>query len=656
MPRPAARGLERLGLAVQAYQKRAPAVLRYLGGLARETRRTLNVRLVKGAYWDSEIKRAQERGLPGYPVFTRKANTDVSYLACARLMLERDPRSIRSSPRTTRTRSRPSGSWRGSSPRVRVPAPARHGRGAVRGGNARGRPRRACRVYAPVGEHEDLLPYLVRRLLENGANTSFVNRIVNESEPVEDIVADPVRTVDALARGRAPEDPAAAPTSTGPSGAIERPAARGRRRAARAGRSHGSASRRRPWLARRRRRWPTSIDGPARADSQSREHAPRWSAASRRLRAQVDAAVASAAAAQPDGNRRRRAPAPLRSAGRRPVRGRTRTSSSHVHARGRQDAPRQHRRGARGGRFLRYYAAQARARLRRAAAPPGPTGESNELSLRGRGVFACISPWNFPLAIFTGQVAAALAAGNAVVAKPAEQTPLVAARRSAAARGRGARRTCCTSCRATARGGRATLSDPRVAGVAFTGSTETARPIIHRGAGGPRGRHRPADRRDGRPERDDRRQLRAARAGRDRRGAVGLQQRGPALLGAAGAVRAGGHRDRVLRLLAGCMDELVVGDPRDARHRRRAGRSTAERATMLERACARPSCRARAGSIAAELGPAPRGTFVAPLAVRSTRSAELEREVFGPILHVLRYRGARISSDWWTPSTPPATA
>jgi RHH-type transcriptional regulator, proline utilization regulon repressor / proline dehydrogenase / delta 1-pyrroline-5-carboxylate dehydrogenase len=197
-----------LGLAVQAYQKRAPAVLRYLIGLAHDARRTLNVRLVKGAYWDSEVKRAQERGLPGYPVFTRKPGTDVSYLACARLMLEQGaglyPQFATHNAHTV------AAIWHLARQRNREFEFQRlHGMGeelyaAVTRADGLAVP---CRVYAPVGEHEDLLPYLVRRLLENGANTSFVNRIVNENEPVEAIVADPVRTVDELTQAAHPRIP-----------------------------------------------------------------------------------------------------------------------------------------------------------------------------------------------------------------------------------------------------------------------------------------------------------------------------------------------------------------------------------------------------------------------------------------------------------------
>ena len=183
-----------LGLAVQAYQKRALPLIDWLADLARRGRRRLMVRLVKGAYWDSEVKRSQERGLDGYPVYTRKLATDVSYLAAARRLLAAGsafyPQFATHNAHTVAAVLE----LAGEPPRLGIPAPARHGRGALRRNpraGGRTRPRR-CRVYAPVGSHEELLAYLVRRLLENGANTSFVNRIVDDKQPIDEIIADPV--------------------------------------------------------------------------------------------------------------------------------------------------------------------------------------------------------------------------------------------------------------------------------------------------------------------------------------------------------------------------------------------------------------------------------------------------------------------------------
>ena len=205
---PALAGWDGLGLAVQAYSKRTPDVLRYLQQRADATRAMLNVRLVKGAYWDSEIKRAQERGLPGYPVYTRKANTDVAYLACARILLE-GTRRIYPQFATHNAHTAASIIHLARANGREFEFQRLHGMGEELYGEltdpaGRGLP---CRVYAPVGSHEELLPYLVRRLLENGANTSFVNRIVDESLPVEEVVGDPVADVERAASGPHPRIP-----------------------------------------------------------------------------------------------------------------------------------------------------------------------------------------------------------------------------------------------------------------------------------------------------------------------------------------------------------------------------------------------------------------------------------------------------------------
>ena len=278
---------------------------------------------------------------------------------------------------------------------------------------------------------------------------------------------------------------------------------------------------------------------------------------------------------------------------------------------------------------------------------PGPTGERNQLALHGRGVFVCIRPWNFPLAIFTGQVAAALAAGNAVIAKPAEQTPLIAAAAVRLLHEAGVPATCCSCCRATAQTvGAALVADPRIAGVAFTGSTETARPInrdARRAATAP---IVAADRRDRRAERDDRRFLGAARAGRRRRPRLGLRQRRPALLGAARAVRAGRHRrPRCSTMLTGAMAELAIGDP--ALLATDVGPVIDDAAReALERHVDAHGARGPAASIDCTL-PAgtEHGTFFAPRAfeIDSARRGS-KREVFGPVLHVVRWQADRLDA------------
>jgi RHH-type transcriptional regulator, proline utilization regulon repressor / proline dehydrogenase / delta 1-pyrroline-5-carboxylate dehydrogenase len=495
-------------------------------------------------------------------------------------------------------------------------------------------------VYAPVGEHEDLLPYLVRRLLENGANTSFVNRIVNENEPVDRIVEDPVEFVDALPQAAHPRIPLPADiylperrNSTGlnlaDGSVLEQLAARMQRLSQRA------------WLA-----GPVvsgnELEGtaePVRNPARVEEivGTVRTATAS-----QVDRAVAAAAAAQPawnDAGADERAAALERAAG---------LFESHLHefvamcvreaGKSVPDSVSEVREAVD---FLRYYAARARADFGSPLRLPGPTGESNEMTLHGRGVFACVSPWNFPLAIFTGQVAAALAAGNAVVAKPAEQTPLVAAHavRLLLQAGIPADVLHFLPGDGAEVGGRL-VADPRVAGVAFTGSTETAR-LIQRSL---------AAREGAIPV------LIAETGGQNALIADSSALPEQVVLDAvSSAFNSAGQRcsalrvlcvqqdiaPKVLRLLAGCMDELVVGDP--ALLGTDVGPVIDEAArAMLERHAAaivrgsRWSHRCRLDASAAQ------GNFVAPLAVQIDSLGVLEREVFGPILHLLTYRAREL--------------
>jgi RHH-type proline utilization regulon transcriptional repressor/proline dehydrogenase/delta 1-pyrroline-5-carboxylate dehydrogenase len=471
-------GWDGLGLAVQAYSKRAPEVIRYLQRRADSTQRVLNLRLVKGAYWDSEVKRAQERGLPGYPVYTRKANTDVAYLACARLLLEGSarvyPQFATHNAHTTasiihlaRARSRAFEFQR------------LHGMGEELYSELTDPAGRAlpCRVYAPVGSHEELLPYLVRRLLENGANTSFVNRIVDESLPVEEVVGDPIADVERAGSGPHPRIPAPQNlfgaerrNSSGinlPDGSEQRRLAAGCQAAL------TTALRARPIVGGREEEGERrACRSPSDLDRVIGEAADADAALAKR-------AINLAAAAQPEWDR---VPAAaraqmLRDAADRLERDMARFVAICVAEAGKTvpDSISEVREAVD---FLRYYAARAEEDFGKAKLLPGPTGESNRLALRGRGVFACISPWNFPLAIFTGQVTAALAAGNTVIAKPAEQTPLIAAAmvRLLHASGIPGEVLHLVPGRGSKIGPTLT-GDPRIAGVAFTGSTETARLI-----------------------------------------------------------------------------------------------------------------------------------------------------------------------------------
>src|SRR5688572_15963853 len=472
------RGYAGFGLAVQAYQKRAYGALDWLIKRLRETDRRITLRLVKGAYWDSEIKRAQERGLAGYPVFTRKPNTDVSYLACARLLEGAGERVYpQFATHNAHTIAHVAELFGGDVNRFEFQR--LHGMGAelydsvVRGPWGK----HPCRVYAPVGAHEDLLPYLVRRLLENGANTSFVNRIVDASLPAEEVVADPIAEVDALERVAHPRIPLPvnlfAPerlNSTGfnfADGQALDVLLRDCERAA----SHGWSAA--PVLNGQTKAGTASaVTNPARTTEEIGSVVNADAAS-------VVAAIGIAARAQDEwdatGGEKRAAileraatlfeehTAPLVA---RCVREAGKTLPDAIgEVREAVD-------------FLRYYAQRARRDFSHETTLPGPTGERNLLRLRGKGVFGCISPWNFPLAIYTGQVAAALAAGNTVVAKPAEQTPLTAAFATGLMLQAGVPAEVLQFVPGDgAEVGGALTRDPRLAGVVFTGSTETARLI-----------------------------------------------------------------------------------------------------------------------------------------------------------------------------------
>ena len=415
---PGLAGWDGLGLAIQAYQKRALPLIDWLADLARRARRRLMVRLVKGAYWDSEIKRSQERGLAGYAVFTRKIATDVSYLACARRLLAA-PDAFYGQFATHNAHTL-AAVLELAGERRDYEFQRLHGMGEplyeqIVGTDKLDRP---CRVYAPVGSHEDLLAYLVRRLLENGANTSFVNRIVDDKAPIDEIIADPVARLRGLRRKPHPRIPlprdlygAERRNSSGPdlSNRAELASLE----------VELEAATRRAWTAA-----PivggTDLEGSSRAAHDPTHRARTIGTVADAGAEHVERALARAAAAAPDWDAM---PATARAAILERVgdlfEARLAELVALIVREGGRTIPDAVSEVREAVDFCRYYAMRARADF----APtllPGPTGERNALELHGRGVFACISPWNFPLAIFTGQIAAALAAGNAVIAKPAE--------------------------------------------------------------------------------------------------------------------------------------------------------------------------------------------------------------------------------------------
>ncbi|HID82953.1 MAG TPA: bifunctional proline dehydrogenase/L-glutamate gamma-semialdehyde dehydrogenase PutA [Chromatiales bacterium] len=469
-------GWNGLGLALQAYQKRAFPAIEWLEQLTKKNHRHLMVRLVKGAYWDTEIKHAQQAGLDGYPVFTRKINTDVSYLACAQRLLAADgliyPQFASHNAHTVAAVMEMAGDQRD------YEFQRLHGMGATLYEQLVGKnksPR--CRIYAPVGSHGDLLPYLVRRLLENGANTSFINRIVDDKLPIEKIVEDPVEAIGKLKTISHPKIPL-----PGELFKPQRENSKGLdlsdRQTLRALQQDLEASFKQPYQA-----TPiiagenitgksASIYDPAnsnrivgsivntcreeiiKAVNVAAESATGWDKIAAEKRARYLERIAELY--------QRHTPELMALV----IRETGKTIADAV-AEVREAVD-----------FCRYYAFRCRAEFASPMNLPGATGESNTLHLHGRGVFACISPWNFPLAIFTGQITAALAAGNSVVAKPAEQSSLVAHFATTLMHQAGIPNQVLHLLPGDGPGvGSALISQPQIAGVAFTGGFDAARMI-----------------------------------------------------------------------------------------------------------------------------------------------------------------------------------
>ncbi|MGH7068491.1 MAG: bifunctional proline dehydrogenase/L-glutamate gamma-semialdehyde dehydrogenase PutA [Acetobacteraceae bacterium] len=617
-------GWDGLGLAVQAYQKRVPAVIDWVVGIAGTHQ--VPVRLVKGAYWDTEIKLAQLQGYADYPVFTRKAATDVSWLAAARQMVGRP--GLRPAFATHNAHSLAS--------ILELAAPGSfemqrlHGMGEPLYAGVVGA---ECpvRVYAPVGTHEDLLAYLVRRLLENGANTSFVHRLVDPAVSEEAVIADPVSRLRALGAGPNPRislprdlypdrrnsagvdlaDRATAPSiieqihlsaggdfsvrGAGPPREIRSPADRrilvGIAADATADEVEAALS----TLFAGWREWDRK-GGPARADI--------LEAAADRIEVDREALMFLLA----------------REAGRTLADGMGEVREAAD--------------------FLRYYAARAREDFAASRVLPGATGERNTWRLGGRGVFAAISPWNFPLSIFTGQVAAALAAGNAVAAKPAEQTPLVAARAIQHLYAAGVPASALALLLGDGPGvGARLIADLRIAGVAFTGGTDTARAIASVLAARP-GPIVPLIAETG-----------GVNAMLVDSSALAEQVVTDVLASAFGSAgqRCSALRllclqeeiaARVLTMLAGAAEMLVIGDPLEP---------ATDVGPVIDET-AKEGLAAYAAKMGAPLFTLPlppvtkHGTFFAPCAFALADPASLEREIFGPVLHVVRYAADRLDA------------
>jgi RHH-type transcriptional regulator, proline utilization regulon repressor / proline dehydrogenase / delta 1-pyrroline-5-carboxylate dehydrogenase len=635
---PALDGWPGLGLAVQAYGRRAMPTLRWVRRLAEQSGKRIPVRLVKGAYWDSEIKRAQERGLSDYPVFTRKVYTDVSYLACVRYLLA-DPNAFYPQFGTHNAHSLASAYVAGG--RNPYEFQRLYGMGEslfdeVVGPTKLGVP---CRIYAPIGTRGDLVAYLVRRLLENGANTSFVHRMADDEVAVADLVADPVVFVEReRARGR--EDRAIflnRPTALyedrkGSLGlALDEPAVRTKLSAEMA--THLQAS-----FA-----VGPIVDGVARSGSNEaalvrcpHDRRERIGTVEVSTPEEIEKAVASADACAHAFNQMgvtARAKA-LETAANLMERDRARLMAVMIREAGKTWRA-AHDDVSEAVDFLRYYAIEAVAQFGEPTRLPGVTGERNVLTWRGRGPVACLSPWNFPLAIFVGQVAAALAAGNPVLAKCAPQTPVTAFLATQLLHEAGIPANALQLLTGDGRVGSALVGDMRIKAIAFTGSNDTA--------------------------------WRIQRALADRRGAIipfiaetgGLN----AMIAdssalpeqvvrdvVASAYDSAGQRcsaarvlfihagvaDKVIEMLVGAVEQLDIGDPMDYAtdigpvidmaaqdvldaHKIRlqtTGRQLVDMALPEE-------CRV--------------GTYVTPAAYEVERLSATPREIFGPILQVVRY-------------------
>ncbi|MEM8799555.1 MAG: bifunctional proline dehydrogenase/L-glutamate gamma-semialdehyde dehydrogenase PutA [Pseudomonadota bacterium] len=474
---PSLKGWDGLGLAVQAYQKRALPLVDWIDDLARATARRFPVRLVKGAYWDTEIKHAQVEGYADYPVFTRKATTDLSYLATASRMLSHGKRLY---PMFATHNAHSMAAIVHLADSAPYEFQRLHGMGDVLYVAARemlldkGVP---VRVYAPVGQHQELLPYLVRRLLENGANSSFVNQFLDDDVPVEDLVEDPVdfgRRVTPVHNPQIPKPIAIY--------GDERPNTLGfdlTDRVAVSGLVRIFDQKRHLDISAASLISGSEVGGEPLAVTSPADRSVKVGT-ERHARAQDrEAALSAAEAAQPGWDLRGGAArgAILRAVGDAIEAHRDHFLYILAHEAGRTlaDGIAEVREAAD---FCRYYAAQAEREFETPHPLPGPTGESNVLSLHGRGTFLCISPWNFPLAIFAGQIAAALAAGNVVIAKPADQTPIVAFEAVKLFHKAGVPGDVLHLLLGSGPDVAAPLvDDERISGVAFTGSTATAKTI-----------------------------------------------------------------------------------------------------------------------------------------------------------------------------------
>jgi RHH-type proline utilization regulon transcriptional repressor/proline dehydrogenase/delta 1-pyrroline-5-carboxylate dehydrogenase len=641
------RGWGHFGLVVQAYAKRALPVLHYINRMADQQGDEIPLRLVKGAYWDTEIKESQQLGIDGYPVFTRKASTDVNYLVCARFLLSEQTRERIFPQFATHNAHTISTILEQANESSRPFEFQRlHGMGEALYDAALKRAPKGtyCRIYAPVGAHKDLLPYLVRRLLENGANSSFVHQLVDPKVPVESLCEHPVQALGHYQQIANPRIPM--PDD------IYGPKRRN---------SHGVnlniRSQYQPLMDAMAKHMETTYQaGPLLAfkvdtdpanthevkspfDRRKAVGTVQWT-----TRDQAAKALDAAWAAFP---RWVETPVAERAAIIRRFADLMEANLAELMALCSREGGKLLTDGVDEIReavdFCRYYAVRAEELFAEPTVLPGPTGESNELMLSGKGVFTAISPWNFPVAIFCGQMVAAAVSGNTVLAKPAEQTSIVAHRVVELLHEAGMPRDVVQLLPGDGPTvGSVLTSDPRVTGVVFTGGTDTAQ-IINRALTARENAPLPT--------------LIAETGGMNALivDSTALPEQVVADV-VSSAFQSAGQRcsalrvlylqedvaDRVIEILDGAMDELRVGDPRDL--------GTDVGPVIDEDA--RKGLTAHIDKLKGEdrlvaetrLDPAhtANGTFVAPVAFEIDGIEALEREQFGPVLHIVRYQSSEV--------------
>jgi RHH-type proline utilization regulon transcriptional repressor/proline dehydrogenase/delta 1-pyrroline-5-carboxylate dehydrogenase len=642
---PSLAGWDGFGLAIQAYQKRAVEVVDWIGDLAAGLNRRMMVRLVKGAYWDTEVKRAQERGLADYPVFTRKAATDLSYVAAAgRMLARRDriyPQFATHNALTVAQIIELAGGGARRGPVDGFEFQRLHGMGEALYRTVTEEDGHPCRIYAPVGGHRDLLAYLVRRLLENGANSSFVSKVGDDKVPIRTLLT---RPADWLAEG-GPRHPR-----------IPRPLALyGEARANSRGIEFGHAAEREACLAKVEVHRGVTYEAAPVVDGSGLAGAARdvvspvdgRTVVGTVIEASAEQAIAAVAAARRGFPAWDASPVETRAAALDRAADLIEENRERFLALLADEAGKTLADGVAEVReaadFCRYYAAEARRTLGAGRVLTGPTGEENRYRHRGRGVIVTISPWNFPLAIFIGQTVAALVAGNAVVAKPAEQTPLTAALAVKLLHEAGVPGTALHLVPGDGRIGAVLTGHPAIDGVAFTGSTEVAR-IINRTLAAKDGPIVPLIAETG-----------GINAMIVDATALPEQVTDDVVMS---AFRSAGQRcsalrllfvqedvaDRMVEMIAGAARELRLGDPR---------RAETDVGPVIDRDAA-AGLKAHIGAMAADKrvvfeGRAPGGRFsdghwVAPTIVRLDRAEDLTREVFGPVLHVVRYKAADLDA------------